>query len=226
MFSSVSIIAVFATVTNALGIPFTHETISITPHDVFSSSVGVLGCKIDINRVAYWPSAVDCDKICVRVSANGRSVTLLKVDTSGGAYDIAYDAYNYLITGKSAAEDPVKGGGISATYEDVDMGECKDLLQTEDKTLAFIAASSMNFVTSCKQTDSWVGNNFSLFNIANSACTLGVDEKCEYPDLNLGNQPICPHYLGLQKVMVGSANENIPYGTGTTASSVTNPILN
>lgn len=214
MFSSVGIIAVFVTIANALGIPFKHETISITPHDVFSSSVGVLGCKIDTNRVAYWPSAVDCDKICVRVSAFGRSVNLLKVDTSGGAYDIAYDAYNYLITGKSAAEDPVMGGGISATYEDVDMGECKDLLQTEDKTLAFTAANSMNFVTSCKQNDSWVGNNFSLFNIANSACTLGVNERCEYPNLNLSNQPACPHQLGLQTVMVGFANANIAYGTG------------
>jgi hypothetical protein len=216
MFSSVSIIAVFATIANALGVPFKHETISITPHDVFSSSVGVLGCKIDTNRVAYWPSAVDCDKICVRVSANGRSVNLLKVDTSGGAYDVAYDAYKFLVTGKSAVEYPIMGGGVSATYEDVGMGECNDLLLTEDKTLAFTAANSMNFVTSCKKTDSWVGNNFSLFNIANSVCTLGVNERCDYPDLNLSNQPICPHYLGLQTAMVGSANENIAYGTGIT----------
>jgi hypothetical protein len=214
MLSSIGIIAAFAASNNALGIPPRGEIISITPHDVYSSSVGVLGCKIDTNRVAYWPSAVDCDKICVRVSANGRSVNLLKVDKSGGAYDIAYDAYNYLVTGKSAVEYPIMGGGIPATYEDVGMGECNDLLLTEDKTLAFTAANSMNFVTSCKKTDSWVGNNFSLFNIANSACTLGVDEKCDYPGLNLGNQPICPHYLGLQTVMVGLASENIAYGTG------------
>jgi hypothetical protein len=214
MLSSIGIIAAFAASTNALGIPPKGETISITPHDVYSSSVGVLGCKIDTNRVAYWPSAVDCDKICVRVFANGRSVNLLKVDTSGGAYDIAYDAYNYLVTGRSAVEYPIMGGGISATYEDVDMGECQDLLLTEDETLAFTAANSMNFVTSCKLTDSWVGDNFSLFNIANSACTLGVDERCEYPDLNLSNQPVCPHRLGLQTVMVGLASENIAYGTG------------
>lgn len=189
MFSSVGIIAAFTASINALGIPSKGETISVTPHDVFSSSVGVLGCKIDTDRVAYWPGAVDCDKICVRVSANGRSVNLLKVDTSSGAYDIAYDAYNYLVTGKSAVEYPIMGGGISATFEDVDMGECKDLLLTKDKTLAFTAANSMNFVTSCKQTDSWVGNNFSLFNIANPACTLGVDERCEYPTLILATNP-------------------------------------
>lgn len=214
MFSSIGITAAFAASINALGIPSKGETISVTPHDIYSSSVGVLGCKIDTNRVAYWPSAVDCDKICVRVSANGRSVHLLKVDTSGGAYDIAYDAYNYLVTGKSAVEYPIMGGGISATYEDVGMGECNDLLSTEDKTLAFTAANSMSFVTSCKKTGSWVGNNFSLFNIANSACTLGVNERCQYPDLNFSNQPICPHLLGLQTSMVDSANKNIAYGTG------------
>jgi hypothetical protein len=214
MFSSIVIVAAFTASTNALGIPSKHETISITPHDVYSSSVGVLGCKIDTDRVAYWPGAVSCDKICVRVSANGRRVNLLKVDTSGGAYDIAYDAYNYLVTGKSAAEYPIMGGGISATYEDVDMKECRDLLLTKDKTLAFTAANSMNFITSCKQIDSWVAENFSLFNIANPACTLGVDERCEYPNLELSNQPFCPHQLGLQKDMMGLANNNIAYGTG------------
>ncbi|KAI7211729.1 hypothetical protein KC333_g7518 [Hortaea werneckii] len=220
MFSCVGIIAAFTASVNALGIPSKGGTISVTPHDIYSSSVGVLGCKIDTNRVAYWPSAVDCDKICVRVSANGRSVNLLKIDTSGGAYDIAYDAYNYLVTGKSASEEPVMGGGISATYEDVGMRECMSLLLTEDKTLAFTAANSMNFVTGCRQTESWIGNNFSLFNIANPACTLGVDERCESPDLNFGNQPICPHYLGLQTGMVDPANKNITYGSGV----ITRPV--
>jgi hypothetical protein len=219
MFFSIATIAAFAASTAALAIPSKRDTISITPHDAFSSSVGVLGCKINTDRVAYWPSAVSCDKMCVRVSANGRSVNLLKIDSSGGAYDIAYDAYNYLVTGKSATEDPIMGGGVSATYEDVDMSECEHLLLTEDKTLAFTAANSMNFVTSCKQTDSWVGNNFSLFNIANSACTLGVNERCEYPDLNLGNQPICPHQLGLQTAL-DLAVQNIAYGTGVVTKAL------
>jgi hypothetical protein len=220
MFFSIATIAAFAASATALAIPSKRDTISITPHDAFSSSVGVLGCKINTNRVAYWPSAVDCDKMCVRVSANGRSVNLLKIDASGGAYDIAYDAYNYLVTGQSATEDPIMGGGVSATYEDLPMSECKHLLKTKDKTLAFSAANSMNFVTSCKQTDSWVGNNFSLFNIANSACTLGVNERCEYPDLNLGNQPTCPHQLGLQTAMEGSAVKNIAYGTGVVSKAL------
>lgn len=220
MFFSIATIAAFAASATALAIPSKRDTISITPHDAFSSSVGVLGCKINTDRVAYWPSAVDCNKMCVRVSANGRSVNLLKIDTSGGAYDIAYDAYNYLVTGKSATEDPIMGGGVSATYEDVDMSECEDLLLTKDKSLAFTAANAMNFVTSCKETDSWVGKNFSLFNIANSACTMGIDERCEYPDLNLGNQPTCPHQLGLQTPMEGSAVENIAYGTGVVSKAL------
>jgi len=91
---------------------------------------------------------------------------------------------------------------------------------TKDKTLAFTAANSMNFVTSCKETDSWVGNNFSLFNIANSACTLGVDERCEYPDLTLGNQLTCPHQLGLQTLMEGEAVQNIAYGTGVVSKAL------
>lgn len=31
-------------------------TISVTPHVEYSSSVSVLGCKTNTNRVAYWPS--------------------------------------------------------------------------------------------------------------------------------------------------------------------------
>ena len=211
---SVVAIAAIAASTTAHVIPSKWDTISITPHDVYSSSVGVLGCKINTDRVAYWPSPVGCDKLCVRVSANGRSVNLLKIDTSGGAYDIAYDAYNYLVTGKSATEEPIMGGVVSATYENIDMNQCEDLLLTKDKTLAFTAANSMNFVTSCKQTNSWVGNNFSLFNIANPACTLGVDERCEYPNLHVGNQPTCPHQLGLLTAMEDSAVRNIAYATG------------
>ncbi len=54
--------------------------VSVTPHDMYSSSVGVLGCKINTNRVAYWPMSVDCDNICVQVSYQGRSLNLLRID--------------------------------------------------------------------------------------------------------------------------------------------------
>lgn len=69
-------------------------TIWATPHEQYSSSAGVLGCKIDTNRVAYWPGPVDCDSICVSVSRAGRSVTLLRIDSSQGAHDLSYDAWN------------------------------------------------------------------------------------------------------------------------------------
>src|SRR3569833_2656431 len=81
-----------------------------TPHDSYSSSVGVLGCKINTDRVAYWPGSVDCNNICVKLSYGGRSVHLLRIAQSGGAYDISYDAWNYLQTGKSATTDPITGG--------------------------------------------------------------------------------------------------------------------
>jgi hypothetical protein len=56
----------------------------ITPHAEYSSSVGVLGCKVDMNRIAYWPLDVGCDGICVKVSNEGRSLHLLRIDKSGG----------------------------------------------------------------------------------------------------------------------------------------------
>ncbi|KAH6656151.1 hypothetical protein BKA67DRAFT_516114 [Truncatella angustata] len=188
--------------------------VSITPHDKFSSSIGVLGCKINTNRVAYWPSFPSCDSICVKVSANGRSVNLLKIDQSGGAHDISYDAWNYLNVGESASTDPTAGGGIPATYEDVDMSECADLINETEGRLAFSAANSMNFVSSCG-ADTWIGKNFALYNIATSSCTYGYDEVCQYPDLSLGNQPICPHQLGAQPALTTCPVYNIDYLTGS-----------
>ncbi|KAK3948040.1 hypothetical protein QBC32DRAFT_382283 [Pseudoneurospora amorphoporcata] len=170
------------------------EAIGITPHDKYSSSVGVLGCKIDINRVAYWPSSVSCNDICVRVTstATGRSVTLLKIDQSGGAHDISYDAYAYLQNGIGAAS-PVVGGAVDATYEFVDPEECRGLVHTPDGNLP---ANSMNFVDSCKN----VGDNFQLWNIADARCQWGEDVMCNFPDLAVTNQPDCGegHTLGIQ----------------------------
>lgn len=190
--------------------------ISITPHDSYSSSIGVLGCKIDTNRVAYWPTFPSCNNMCVKVSANGRSVNLLKIDQSGGAYDISYDAWNYLSTGLSAVDNPTTGGGVSATYEDVDMSECADLLKTEDQKLAFTAANSMGFVAGClAEPSSWMAQNYALYNLANCACTLGEDEVCSL-DLSVSNQPSCPHQLGIQTPNTNSNDtvENIVYGSG------------
>lgn len=192
--------------------------ISITPHDKYSSSIGVPGCHVDTNRIAYFPSFPSCDGVCIEVSANGRKVNLLHIDQSGGAYDISYDAWNYLATGSSAAENPTQGGGIDATYQQVDMSNCQDLIKTPSGKLPLMAANSMGFFSGCGP-DSWIGKNSALYNIANSACTLGFNEECTL-DLSVSNQPSCPHMLGSQNDLSGLPVMDIAYGTGKQSAAV------
>lgn len=99
--------------------------VDITPHDMYSSSVGALGCKLNTNRVAYWPSPVDCDNICVKLTYDERSLYLLKIDQSAGAYDVSYDAWNYLAFGEATTVNPHMGGAISMIYEFVDADNYK-----------------------------------------------------------------------------------------------------
>lgn len=80
---------------------------------VVPSSVGVLGCKIDTKRVAYWPSPVSCTSLCVTLSNAGRTVPLLKVDQSGGAHDVSYDGWNDLVMGHAAIEALTAGGAVA-----------------------------------------------------------------------------------------------------------------
>jgi hypothetical protein len=197
-------------------------SISITPHDKFSSSVGVLGCHINTNRVAYWPMFPSCDSVCVKVTANQRSVHLLQIDSSGGAYDMSYDAWNYLNVGKSATAEPTMGGGIPAQWESVPMSdpECQALIKTPDKKLPLMAANSIGYYVGC--AGKWVGKNSALYNIANSACTLGFDERCEL-DLAVSNQPKCAHILGAQNPLsLGPDKQvkDIAYGTGALVAAV------
>lgn len=208
-----------ATTVNSLAIPGVKRdggSVSITPHDVYGSSIGVLGCKVDVNRIAYWPSMPSCDSNCVKVSGpGGRSVHLLHVDSSGGAYDISYDAWNYLKTGQSATSNPVAGGGFDATWERADMSACADIIKPEAQgKLAFTAANSMNFIVSCPAS-SWVGQNYALYNIADqNACNAGVDEICHYHP-SVSNQPSCPtSKLGVTTPLAGDPVYNIQYPTG------------
>lgn len=185
----------------------------VTPHDSYSSSIGVLGCKINTNRVAYWPWAVDCDNICVKLSYADRSVHLLRVDQSGGAFDVSYDAWNYLQTGKSAAKDPISGGAVAMTYENASVSDCSDLIHTDGLPLS--AANSMNYLASCVgDSDSWVGQNYVLFNIADPVCSLGYDEKCTLDWASGQNQATCHHTLGLQAELTTDPVYNIRYPTG------------
>ncbi|KAG5983866.1 hypothetical protein E4U55_006929 [Claviceps digitariae] len=188
------------------------QAVSVTPHEQYSSSIGALGCKLDTNRVAYWPGTVDCNNICVKLSRQGRSVHLLKIDSSGGAHDISYDAWNYLAFGKSAQEEPHEGGGIDMNYEFVHADECKHLLH--DGKLAISAATGLSGpVLNCiVQGNNWIANNYVALNIEDAACHYGHDEVCTL-DLAVSNQAKCPHMLGIQdkldrKVM------NVQFGTG------------
>jgi hypothetical protein len=186
----------------------------VTPHDSYSSSIGVLGCKINTNRVAYWPASVDCTNVCVSLSHEGRSVKLLRIDQSGGAHDVSYDAWNYLYTGDSATDKPVAGGPVAMQYEDLDASACADLIYTNDGKLPFSAANSMNFVASCMaQEKSWVGSHYTMYNIMDPLCTLGFDEKCEL-DLSVSNQPKCPNTLGLPEKLTSQPVYNIRYPSG------------
>ncbi|EFY95871.1 hypothetical protein X797_009662 [Metarhizium robertsii] len=190
------------------------STIWATPHDSYSSSIGVPGCKINTDRVAYWPQSVDCDNICVSLEYDDRRVYLLRIDQSTGAHDVSYDAWNYLYTGKSATEKPTAGGPVAMQYRNVDASRCKSLIHTKDNKLPLSAANSMNFLAGClAQPDSWVANNYMTLNIVDSICTLGVDEQCKlhWPD---ANQPSCPHVLGGQVSLKDAPVYNIQYPSG------------
>lgn len=194
-------------------------TISVTPHASFSSSVGVLGCKIDTDRVAYWPMAVDCTNLCVRLRHAGRAVTLLRIDRSAGAYDVSYDAWNYLLTGRSAADDPVAGGGVAMTYENVSASECRGLLHAGGSSgggrLALSASNSMNWLFSCLADDrSWVAQNYVLYNIADPLCSVGYNEECALDVAAGANMATCKHTLGANAALTSQPVYNIEYPTG------------
>lgn len=212
MFMSITaLLAASAATVSAVAVRRT-QSASVTPHEQYSSSIGVLGCLINTNRVAYWPMGVDCNNICVKVTNGDRSLTLLKIDQSGGAYDISYDAWNYLGFGESATKDPHMGGGIPMNYEFVDASECSDLLH--DGKLPLSAANSMNYVASCiSEPNSWVAKNYQLYNIADPLCKYGYNEVCKL-NLSVSNQPSCPHTLGSQNPDTGMSVTNIAYGTG------------
>ncbi|KAH0591979.1 hypothetical protein MHUMG1_10274 [Metarhizium humberi] len=213
MISSIATVIVASAAAVSAGvIPKRGQGISVTPHDQYSSSIGVIGGKINTNRVAYWPEAITCDNICVKVSYEGRSLNLLKIDQSGGAHDISYDAWNYLAFGESATASPQMGGGIAMEYETVPADECKDLLS--DGKLPLSASNSMGYVGACiAEPSSWVANNYELVNILDPVCKSGWDEICTL-DLTVSNQPKCPHTLGLPHSPTGLEVVNIQYGTG------------
>ncbi|KAI2464007.1 hypothetical protein F4781DRAFT_414624 [Annulohypoxylon bovei var. microspora] len=188
----------------------------VTPHDSYSSSVGVLGCKVNTNRVAYWPGSVDCTNVCVSLTYEDRTVHLLRVDQSQGAHDVSYDAWNYLYTGYSATERPTAGGAIAMSYADVDASACADLIHTDGSKLPLSASNSMNFLASCLALpDSWVAKNYVLYNILDPTCFWGHDEVCTL-DWPTANQASCPSTLGDPATLTSAPVYNIRYPSGQT----------
>ncbi|TGJ83922.1 hypothetical protein E0Z10_g4839 [Xylaria hypoxylon] len=189
-------------------------TVWATPHDSYSSSVGVLGCKINTDRVAYWPGSVDCNNICLSLSYDDRSVKLLRIDSSEGAHDVSYDAWNYLITGYSATERPTAGGQIAMEFEYLKPSACSDLIHTDGHKLPLSASNSINFLASCLDlSDSWVAKNHVLYNIQDPICSWGHDEKCDL-DWPNANQPTCSHILGDPVALTTDPVYNIRYPSG------------
>ncbi|CAK7210998.1 hypothetical protein SEUCBS140593_001019 [Sporothrix eucalyptigena] len=218
MRSSTSIRAWASALVTASAVAAT-STVGVTPHASYSSSIGVLGCKVNTNRIAYWPMAVDCNNICVSLSYSGRQVYLLRIDQSGGAHDVSYDAWNYLITGKSATADPTAGGSVNMETENVDASKCASLINTSGSKLPLSAANSMNFLNSCLVEQaagnaSWVAENYVLYNILDPICTYGYNEVCTLTDWPDQNQPTCPHTLGDPVSLTSQPVYNIEYPTG------------
>ncbi|KAK0629413.1 hypothetical protein B0T17DRAFT_589203 [Bombardia bombarda] len=212
MFARLSTVLAIASLATAAPSKIERRTIGVTPHDSYSSSVGVLGCKINTDRVAYWPDAVDCTNICVKVThPSGRTLNLLRIDQSGGAHDISYDAWNYLYTGNSATNKPVSGGSVDMEYQNVDASECAGLIHSDNGGLPLSAANSMNYLSSC--LSGWVGSHYRLYNILNPTCTYGYDEVCTL-DLATSNQPTCPRQLGSNPALTSCPVWNIKYPTG------------
>jgi hypothetical protein len=207
-------LSLLASAVGALAQKTSSGTVWATPHEQYSSSVGVLGCLVNTNRIAYWPASIDCTNICIRLSHAGRSVHLLRVDQSEGAYDVSYDAWNYLYTGKSASEAPTTGGPLEMEFETVDAEECADLILTDDGRLPLSASNSMNYLASClAQPDSWVAGHYQLYNVLDPVCAWGTEEKCDL-DWPAANQAECPSGLGVPSVLKDSPVYNIQYGTG------------
>ncbi|KAI0598214.1 hypothetical protein F4775DRAFT_592723 [Biscogniauxia sp. FL1348] len=194
----------------------TSTSISITPHDRYSSSIGVLGCKINVNRVAYWPLAPDCDSPCVTVTAGGRTVHLLQIDRSGGAWDVSYDAWNYLYTGASALTAPRAGGPIAAQWRRADVAACADLFNGTAGRLAVpLAAPTQGWLAACPDA-SWARRNYLLYNIYDPVCRYGYDEECAGDP----SRPVCPHQLGAQPKLDTAPVWNIDYPTSNMSLAV------
>ncbi len=157
----------------------------------------------------------------------GRGILFpLRVDQSGGAHDVSYDAWNYLTTGYPATAKPSAGGAVAMETEDVDPSKCASLIHTGDGRLPLSAANSMNFLSSClAQADSWVAKHYALYNILDPICSWGYDEKCTLDNWPAQNQATCTHPLGSPVALTSDPVYNVEYPSGKTVLASTGQVV-
>ncbi|KAF2874271.1 hypothetical protein BDV95DRAFT_441101, partial [Massariosphaeria phaeospora] len=161
----------------------------LTPHTAFQATAGVLGCKVNVNRVSYFPIVPTCMTICMKITAKARSILVLNIGTSGGAWELSWDAWNYLNTGKNATENPTKNDGIPFQWQFVETTECAHLIYTEDGKIP-VRAVDLAYYRQCPN------GTAQLYNIQSTQCTFGVDERCKEPQSGI-DLAICPSQLGI-----------------------------
>ncbi|KAL2108572.1 hypothetical protein VUR80DRAFT_3622 [Thermomyces stellatus] len=181
----------------------------VTPHQQYSSSIGVPGCLIDTNRVAYFPTQPSCTEPCVRIMhpESERQLTLLHIDRSGGAYDISYDAWNYLKSGAGAKEGPETGAAVNMEIVPValDDEQCQALLEQTGGKIPNMAISPNWVIEMCADMDKVV-----FYNFMTQSCTIGSDEVCQLD----GQVMKCPRGVGAVDDYDGPTVTDIAYGTG------------
>jgi hypothetical protein len=164
----------------------TIDAITIMPQADYASSLGVLGCKVNTDLAASWPKPADCENLCIRITTSTRTLHVLHVDQSASAYGISSYAWDVLTSGETSPA----GEGALIAYEFVSTRECTHILHED--ALPLSATISVGFLTRClSDPNSWVAQNFRLFNFHDPQYQEGAEEECDL-DLSIRQQPFCP----------------------------------
>lgn len=157
------------------------SSVALDSHVQYSSSLGVIGCLIDTNRVAYWPSAPPCDNPCVKLTApNGNTITVLHIDQSGGSYDISMDAYKTIKHGSNwrSINNASEAKWPGVTWEYVNMSECAGIIPSGNLP---VIAKSPNKYISCVASapQSFWATHTTFYDIDDQRCLRGVMQTCQ-----------------------------------------------
>lgn len=153
--------------------------------------MGVIGCLVNTNRIAYFPMTPPCSNPCIKLTApNGNTINVLHIDQSGGSYDISMDAYKTLKYGAGWASinalPEAKWDGVK--YEYVSMDQCKGILPSGK--LPVIAKSPNKYVECvASEPQSFWAKNTQFYDIDDARCLRGVMQTCEMVPPN--NTPTC-----------------------------------